>query len=119
MKLRSTLLVAGGGFAGAVSRYGIALALPESFPWGTLAVNVVGAFALGLFVYRVRDRGHVPDRVRLAASTGFVSSFTTYSTFAVETVALNPGLAAGNVLANYALGFAAVLAAREVIEWRS
>jgi CrcB protein len=119
MKRRAALLVASGGFAGALSRHAVAVVLPESFPWGTLAVNVVGAFALGLFVYRTSASGRVSDRTRLVVSTGFVSSFTTYSTFASETVALDPALAAINVVANYALGLAAVLVAREVVRWRS
>jgi len=63
--------------------------------------------------------GTVSDRTRLLLSTGFVSSFTTYSTFAGETVALDPTFAALNVVGNYALGFSAVLLARGVIRWRS
>ena len=54
MERRAALLVASGGFAGALSRHAVAAVLAESFPWGTLAVNVVGAFALGLFVYGTR-----------------------------------------------------------------
>jgi CrcB protein len=119
MERRAALLVASGGFAGALSRHAVAVVLPEPFPWGTLAVNVVGAFALGLFVYRTRERGRVSDRTRLVVSTGFISSFTTYSTFASETVGLDPALAAINVVANYALGLSAVLVAREVVRWRS
>jgi len=119
MERRAALLVAGGGFAGALGRHGVALALPDTFPWGTLLVNVVGAFLLGVFVYRLELRGHISEATRLFVSTGFVSSFTTYSTFAAETVSLAPELAALNVLGNYAGGFAAVLLAREVSRWRS
>ena len=119
MKRRGTLLVAAGGFFGAVSRHGVSVVLPESFPWGTLVVNVCGAFILGLVVYTTRTDGGVSDGVRLVFSTGFISSFTTYSTFAGETVSLNPTLAAVNIVGNYALGFLAVLLAREVIRWRS
>lgn len=119
MERRAALLVAAGGFAGAASRHGVAVALPTGFPWGTLAVNVAGAFVLGAVVYRTRLVGRLPERTRLAVSTGFVSSFTTYSTFAVETASLAPAIAALNVAANYALGFSAVLLARGVIRWRS
>lgn len=119
MEYRSALLVCVGGFVGALSRHGIAVLLPAPFPWGTLVVNVVGAFGLGLVVYRTTLRGGVSERVRLVAATGFLSSFTTYSTFAGETLALGPRLAALNVVANYALGFSAVLLARGVIRWRS
>lgn len=119
MERRAAALVAVGGFAGAISRHGVAIALPEAFPWGTLAVNVAGCFLLGLVVYGVRERGPISNRVRLVISTGFISSFTTYSTFAGETVGLDPPLAALNVGLNYALGLLAVLLARAVIRWRS
>lgn len=119
MEYRAALLVCAGGFAGALSRYGVAVLVPEPFPWGTLVVNVVGAFGLGLVVYRTTLGGDVPERVRLVVATGFLSSFTTYSTFAGETLALDPRLAALNVVANYALGFSAVLLARGGVRWRS
>ena len=114
---RSLALVALGGFLGAVARYGATLALPAGFPWGTLAVNVAGSFALGVLLYEARLVERVSQRTRLVVGTGFLSSFTTYSTFAVETTALaaTPTLALGNVLANYVLGFLAVLAGRTVV----
>jgi len=114
MDYEAPAFVAIGGFAGALCRHAVAVVLPASFPWGTLAVNVVGAFALGLLAYHTRADEVLSDRARLVASTGFVSSFTTYSTFAGETVALDPALAALNVVGTYAFGFAAVLLARGV-----
>jgi CrcB protein len=119
MQRRAAALVAAGGFAGALSRHAVALALPGGFPWGTLAVNVMGAFCLGLVVYELADRGRLSVAVRRFVATGFLSSFTTYSTFAAETVALDPLLAAANVAANYGLGVLAVLLARGVVQWRS
>jgi CrcB protein len=86
---------------------------------GTLVVNVVGAFLLGVVVYAADDGRVVSEAGRLFVSTGFLSSFTTYSTFAGDTAALAPGVAALNVVGNYALGGAAVLLAREVVQWRS
>jgi len=112
-------LVAVGGFAGAVCRYAVAVALPAAFPWGTLAVNVAGAFLLGVVVYGTAGLRRLPEAARLVVATGFLSSFTTYSTFAAETAALSPALAAANVAANYALGFLAVVLARGVVLWRS
>ncbi|WP_132056871.1 fluoride efflux transporter FluC [Halorussus amylolyticus] len=113
--MRPLLLVAVGGFAGAVARHAVAVALPAGFPWGTLAVNVAGSFALGVVLYEVRLTGRLTPELRLLVGTGFLSSFTTYSTFAVETAALSPTFAVANVGANYALGFAAVLAGRAVV----
>jgi len=114
-RLRPFALVAIGGFAGAVLRYAVSIALPGHFPWGTLAVNVAGSLALGVLLYEARLVGRIGPRTRLVAGTGFISSFTTYSTFAVETAALSPALAVVNVGANYALGFGAVLAGRAVV----
>ncbi len=118
-RARPLALVATGGFLGAATRHLVAVALPTTFPWGTLAANAGGSFLLGLLLYE----RHVADRLsaetRLVAGTGFCSSFTTYSTFAVETTRLSPELAALNVGANYALGFAAVLFGKLVAGWVS
>lgn len=106
------VLVAIGGFAGAVSRWGVALALPAAFPWGTLAVNVAGSFLLGALVADGRFGEWLPAGIRLLVATGFLSSFTTYSAFAAETTALGPTLGTLNVAANYTLGFGAALFGR-------
>ncbi|QKY20237.1 CrcB family protein [Halolamina sp. CBA1230] len=104
-RARTIALVAGGGFAGANARWLLAVALPAL--GGTLAANVLGAFALGAVVATVAA-GRLTPATRAALATGFLSSFTTYSTFAVESaLAGSPALVVGNVLANYALGFAA------------
>lgn len=112
-------LIAAGGFLGAVGRHALALSLPAAFPWGTLAANVLGTFLLGVLLYDERLADRLSAQTRLLLGTGFCSSFTTYSTFAAETLALSPELAAANVLANYLLGFAAVLLGRLVVRWGS
>jgi CrcB protein len=94
------LLVASGGFVGASLRYGVGLLVPGAA--GTLVVNVLGSFALGAFVSLVPRH-----RAQLLLGTGLLSSFTTYSTFAVQTVGLGPEFGALNVAATYALGFVA------------
>jgi CrcB protein len=105
---RTLVLVAAGGFAGAIARWGLAVALPEL--GGTLAANVLGAFALGAVVAAVAA-GRFSPAVRLTLATGFLSSFTTYSTFVMESaLAGSPALVVGNIVANYALGFAAAAA---------
>jgi CrcB protein len=119
MQRRAAALVSAGGFAGALSRHAVALALPGGFPWGTLAVNVAGAFVLGLVVYGTGDRGRLSAAARRFVATGFLSSFTTYSTFAAETAGLEPRLATVNLAATYGLGLLAVLFARGVVRWRS
>jgi CrcB protein len=109
------LLIAVGGFAGAILRHVLAVTLPTAtLPWGTLAANALGAFFLGVLLYEARLLGVLSVETRLIVGTGFLSSFTTYSTFAAETAGLAPELAAANVGANYALGFLAVLCGRWV-----
>lgn len=98
-------LVATGGFAGALSRYAVEMAVPSALA-ATLAVNVLGSFALGLLFYGSRG-GAVGDRAMLVAATGFVSSFTTYSAFVADMAAVAPTTAGLYVAGSYALGFGA------------
>jgi CrcB protein len=93
-------IVAAGGALGALSRYGIGLAVDG--PAGTLLANVAGSLLLGVLVARA-----LPESLQLFAATGFCSSFTTYSTFAVETLALGPRLGAVYLVVTYAAGIAA------------
>lgn len=105
-------LVALGGFAGATARYAVDGALP-ALP-ATLAVNVVGSALLGFLLFEEAYLGVFSGSMRTAVGTGFLSSLTTYSTFAVQTYQAAPLVAAGNVAANYALGIAGVLVGRHV-----
>ena len=113
-RVEPLLLIAVGGFAGATCRFLVDGAFPAGFPWGTLAVNVIGSFLLGVLLYENRLVGTLSPETRLVLGTGFLSSFTTYSTFAVETGSLAPPLAAANVAANYTLGLLAVVLGRVV-----
>ncbi|MFB6072485.1 MAG: CrcB family protein [Halobacterium sp.] len=108
--LEAAALVGVGGFAGANLRYAVALLAP-GLP-GTLAVNAAGSLALGFLVYEAAGRGVLADESRTVLATGFLSSLTTYSTFAVQTAGVAPALMAANVAANYLLGFLGVVAGR-------
>lgn len=82
-------LVTLGGAVGSVLRYAVSLVTPQpqGWPLGTLAVNVVGAFALGLLLEGLARRGpETPARrrVRLTLGTGLLGGFTTYSSLALE-----------------------------------
>lgn len=77
-------LVGTGGAVGAILRYYVAQRTDvERFPLGTLTVNVLGTFVLGLVVFLSRN-----DSILLFLGTGACGSFTTYSSFSVETVQL-------------------------------
>lgn len=112
-RLLDVAIVAVGGYLGANGRYGVSLLVPGTLE-ATLAVNVLGSFLLGLLVYRSVGGGGLPSRLRLLFGTGFLSSFTTYSTFALD-VTTHAADAIPYVLASYGLGFGAVLLARELI----
>jgi len=112
-RVEPLVLIAVGGFAGAILRHALATGMPAAV-YGTLAANALGSFGLGVLLYERHLANAIAPETRLLAGTGFLSSFTTYSTFAAETAALSPTLAAGNVLANYGLGIAGVLAGRAV-----
>jgi Integral membrane protein possibly involved in chromosome condensation len=76
--------VAVGGALGATGRYGVGRLLADyPGPYATLAVNVLGSFALGLVVF-----GGAGSRAVLLFGTGFCGAFTTFSSFGVQTVAL-------------------------------
>lgn len=107
-QLELLALVAIGGFGGASLRFGVGSLVTGVT--GTLVVNAVGSLALG-FLLAVAA-GRLTERVQTVLSTGFLASFTTYSTFAVETFSAAGPLLVGNVAATYALGFAGVLLGR-------
>ncbi len=96
-----SLLVALAGGVGAVARFVldsvVAARAQRPFPVGTLVVNVLGSFLLGLLVGWARHRGGTAD-VRAVLGTGFLGGFTTFSTASVELVRLvragRPGTAA-------------------------
>lgn len=107
-------LVMCGGSLGAASRYGISLlsvrVLGTGFPWGTLIVNLLGCFLIGvLFTLAARARLLTPD-MRLLLITGYMGALTTFSTFALETVSAGRGgmllQSLANVLANNVGGIA-------------
>lgn len=87
--VREVLVVALGGAIGASMRYGLthATAEPGGFPTATLAVNLVGAFALALMTFWLAALGPDAGRrrsTRLFLGTGVLGGFTTYSLVAVE-----------------------------------
>ncbi len=86
------VLVAVGGGVGSVLRYltnGLAVRwLGLDFPYGTLIVNVVGSFLIGLVQALAEEAAVLPEPARLFLSVGVMGGFTTYSAFSFETVRL-------------------------------
>jgi CrcB protein len=90
--MQQVLLVAAGGAIGSVLRYLVAtLALTwlgPVFPWGTLAVNLVGSFAIGVVQQLAFEGLVLGEDARLFLSTGVMGGLTTYSAFSYESVRL-------------------------------
>lgn len=90
--MNNMLLVAVGGAIGSVCRYLVGLwALRlwgPAFPWGTLAVNVVGSFAIGFLAEMIVRRFGASPEMRLLIVTGFLGGFTTFSAFSLDVVSL-------------------------------
>ena len=86
------LAIAAGGSIGAVLRYvassGVHLWLGRVFPYGTLLVNVLGSFIMGLLYELFLQRISVSDEVRALLLVGILGAFTTFSTFSMETISL-------------------------------
>ena len=90
--MKMMLLIALGGAIGAVSRYGTSLGVHalfgRSFPYGTLVVNVLGSFIIGLLTVLLLERLTQSGALRGLLLIGFLGAFTTFSTFSYETLAL-------------------------------
>jgi fluoride exporter len=109
------LAVVVGGLVGTGLRLGLDTVIPHrdsGFPFSTLLVNIVGAFALGLLVARLWPR--LPDWARAGLGAGLLGSFTTFSALAVSLVSLAAAnewmLAVVYLLASLAVGLAAAWA---------
>lgn len=82
--------IAAGSAAGGVARFILSTVVQDrwstSFPAGTLVVNVLGCIALGFISYLVLETGEFSPTTRALLTTGFCGGFTTFSTFAMETI---------------------------------
>lgn len=121
------LLIGLGGAVGTLARYGLAVACEQrfgaAFPYGTLAVNVIGSFLLGLVMQVGLTSDVLSPTMRLALGTGLIGGFTTYSTFNYETLKLWQDGAwrtafinlTATVLGGLVAGLCGVLAARWLV----
>ena len=115
--LRTLLLIGTGGFIGSILRYlvsGYAQQLSKSiqFPFGTLAVNIVGCALVGFLAELADHRGVISGETRAFLIVGLLGGFTTFSAFGNETMnLLRDGefwLAGGNIIGHIVLGLVAV-----------
>lgn len=90
--MKMVLAVALGGALGAVARYGLVEAATRlfgaGFPWGTLAVNVVGSVAMGLLIELMALLWSPGPELRAFLVVGVLGAFTTFSTFSLDVVVL-------------------------------
>lgn len=90
--MKALIFIAIGGAVGAVLRYGASLGvyalLGRGFPYGTLFVNVSGSLMMGLLSVLMLERFDIASEWRAAMLVGVLGSFTTFSTFSIETLTL-------------------------------
>lgn len=122
--MKPVLLIALGGAAGSVARYALSewarARFGAAFPYGIIAVNIIGSFAMGILAHLARSTQLLSPALALALTTGVLGGFTTYSTFNDDTVRLltsgAPGRAALNVgvtlVACLGAGFVGLFVAR-------
>jgi CrcB protein len=93
MNWLTLIAIGSGGFLGAIARTYFVLFSNKNisigiFPVGTLLVNILGSFALGMLYAYFNNTTHISQTVKSFLTMGFLSSFTTYSTFAIESMLL-------------------------------
>ncbi|QKC97013.1 fluoride efflux transporter CrcB [Mesorhizobium sp. NZP2298] len=80
------LVVVGGGIGAGIrhlTNMGALRLVGPNYPWGTMAINIVGSFAMGLFIATMARRGGT-NEVRLFVATGILGGFTTFSAFSLD-----------------------------------
>jgi len=111
-----SLAVAFGGALGAVVRYSLDRFIERRsfavFPWSTFTINVTGCLVIGAVIASLVDRHHTPAWLRIGLTMGVVGGYTTFSTYAQETLDLveegHHAIAALYVFGSVAVGVMAV-----------
>ena len=118
LALNQTLAIAAGGAIGALMRFwmssGIYALLGRGFPYGTLAVNVLGSLVMGFLYILMIERLAVGGEWRAFALVGLLGAFTTFSTFSIETLNLLEQADYAKAIANMLLSVLACVVAAYV-----
>ena len=89
--MRIILLIGTGSFIGGVFRYILAQFIQtkflSTFPYGTLGINIIGSFAIGL-IFALSEKTNMTPEMRLFLATGICGGFTTFSAFSSETFSM-------------------------------
>ena len=113
--MQQLLAIAGGGALGAILRFlmssHIYRLFGRDFPYGTLAVNILGSFLMGIFFIFIIERGMLSAEWRSIIIVGFLGAFTTFSTFSIETLTLLESGELSRAVLNIFLSVALCLAA--------
>lgn len=116
--MTQTLAIAAGGAIGALLRFwmssGVYAVLGRGFPYGTLAVNVLGSLLMGYLYIAMLERLALSAEWRAFALVGLLGAFTTFSTFSIETLNLLEQADYGKALINMLLSVVACVAAAYV-----
>ena len=120
--MQRVLIIGLAGLLGTLGRFGlsgiVARRFGETFPTGTLVVNVVGCFLAGFLFHLMYERFLINEVLRTAIMIGFLGGFTTFSSFGLQTFTLlrdgEIGLATVNVLASNIAGLLTVWAGYSV-----
>ncbi len=123
--MTALLSVALGGAMGSAARYLVVVQLSRwlgaGFPWGTLAVNVLGGLLIGVLAEAMALKWQAAPETRAFLITGVLGGFTTFSAFSLEVVALaergTGGWALVYVVASVALSVGAVAAGLMLVRW--
>jgi CrcB protein len=110
--MQKTIFIALAGLTGTLIRYWlsglVARQYGESFPWGTLVVNLIGSFLAGAMYYLAEERFLISPTVRTVILIGLLGGFTTFSSYGLQTFTLlrngEVGLATLNIALSNVLG---------------
>ena len=116
--MQKTILIALAGLVGTLARYWlsgvVARQYGETFPWGTMAVNLIGCFLAGAIFYLTEERFLLSPTLRTIILIGFLGGFTTFSSYGLQTFTLlrdgEVGLATLNIAVSNTVGLLMVWA---------